>query len=378
PVADEAALRRVGEEGVLALIGDSTNVFRPGEAGSEAAVRESLIQLVGQFDDRVAVACFASNIARLESVAVAAEANDRRVALVGRSLRRMDEAARENGYLRDTRPFLSEDAAADLPRDEVLLLCTGSQGEPRAALARIAQNNHPSIVLEEGDAVIFSSRIIPGNEKAIGRLQNQLVRLGVHILTEQTHFVHVSGHPARDELARMYAHVRPRLAIPVHGEMRHLVEHAKLARDCQVPASLVVENGTVVRLAPGEPGVIDKVPAGRLGLDGNRLVPLGGTAVRDRQRLVDNGAAVATLVLDRAGRIVAEPVVTVHGLIDPDGDDAIGAALRGALRNAVDQMPPGSKRDDGAVREVVRSALRRTLKSDLGRRPITDIHLVRI
>jgi ribonuclease J len=377
-VSDEAALRRIGEEGVLALIGDSTNVFRPGEAGSEAAVRESLIQLVGSFKERVAIACFASNVARLESVAVAAAANHRRVALVGRSLRRMDEAARENGYLRDTPAFLSEEAAGDLPRDQVLLLCTGSQGEPRAALTRIAQNNHPNIALEEGDAVIFSSRIIPGNEKAIGRLHDQLVRLGVHVLTEQSHFVHVSGHPARDELARMYAHVRPRVAIPVHGEMRHLVEHAKLARECQVPESLVIENGAVVRLAPGAVAVIDKVPVGRLGLDGSRLLPLGGAIVRERQRLVNNGAAVATLVLDRAGRLVAEPVVTIHGLLDPEGDDPIGSGLREALREAIGQMPPGAKRDDGAVREVARAALRRVIRSDLGRRPVTEIHLVRV
>lgn len=378
PVADEVALRRVGAEGVLALIGDSTNVFRPGEAGSEAAVRDSLIELVGRFDQRVAIACFASNVARLESVAVAAAAHGRQTALVGRSLRRMDEAARENGYLHDTPPFLSEDAAADLPDDEVLLLCTGSQGEPRAALARIAHGTHPNIMLEQGDAVIFSSRIIPGNEKAIGRLQDQLVRLGVEVLTEQTHFVHVSGHPARDELARMYAHVRPRVAVPVHGELRHLVEHAKLALDCQVPASLVVENGSVVRLGPGEPAVIDQVPSGRLGLDGNRLVPLDSTIVRERQRMVTNGTAVATLVLDREGRLAAEPVITVHGLLDPESDDPIAAILRGALREAIGQMPPGSRRDDGAVREVARSVLRRTLKSELGRRPVTDIHVVRV
>jgi ribonuclease J len=378
PVADEAALQRVGAEGVLALIGDSTNVFRPGEAGSEAAVRDSLIELVGRFDQRVAIACFASNVARLESVAAAAAAHGRRAALVGRSLRRMDEAARENGYLRDTPAFLSEDDAGDLPDDEVLLLCTGSQGEPRAALARIAHGQHPHIMLEQGDAVIFSSRIIPGNEKAIGRLQDQLVRLGVEVLTENSHFVHVSGHPARDELARMYAHVRPRVAIPVHGELRHLVEHAKLARDCQVPASLVVENGSVVRLGPGEPAVIDQVPSGRLGLDGNRLVPLGSTIVRERQRMVNNGAAVATLVLDRDGRLVAEPVITVHGLLDPETDDPVAATLRGALREAVGQMPPGARRDDGAVREVARSVLRRLLKSELGRRPVTDIHVVRV
>ncbi|MBV8167754.1 MAG: ribonuclease J [Alphaproteobacteria bacterium] len=378
PTADEAALRRVGQEGVLALIGDSTNVFRPGEAGSEAAVRASLIELVAKHRQGVAIACFASNVARLESAAVAAQANGRQAALVGRSLWRMNEAARENGYLRDTPPFLSEERAAGLPPEDVLLICTGSQGEPRAALSRIAQGNHPNIALEDGGAVIFSSRIIPGNEKAIGRLQDQLTRLGVEVITEQTEFVHVSGHPARDELARMYSHVRPHVAVPVHGEMRHLVEHAKLARDCQVPVSVVVENGAVVRLAPGEPAIIDKVPVGRLGLDGSRLVPLDGTVMRDRQRLVHGGAATATLVLDRAGKLLAEPVVSAPGILDPEGDDAVGAAMREALRSAVDQMPPGARRDDGAVREVARSALRRVFKADLGRRPLTDIHLVRV
>src|SRR5271163_1389721 len=233
----------------------------------------------------------------------------------------------------------------------------------RASAARIAHGQHPNIMLEQGDAVIFSSRIIPGNEKSIGRLQDQLVRLGVEVLTEQTHFVHVSGHPARDELARMYAHVRPRVAVPVHGELRHLVEHAKLALDCQVPTSLVVENGSVVRLGPGEPTVIDQVPSGRLGLDGNRLVSLGSTMARERQRMVNDGAAIATLVLDRDGRLAAEPVITVHGVIDPESDDPVVAILRDALREALGKMPPGSRRDDGAVREVARSTLRRALKS---------------
>jgi ribonuclease J len=377
-VSDEAALRRLGEEGVLALIGDSTNVFKPGEAGSEAEVRESLIQLVGQFDNRVAVACFASNVARLESVAAAAAANDRQVALVGRSLYKMEEAARENGYLTDTPPFLSEEDIGYLPRDKILLLCTGSQGEPRAALSRIASNDHPHIVMEEGDTVIFSSRIIPGNEKSIGHLQDMLVRQGIEVVTEQDHFVHVSGHPCRDELARMYAQVRPRIAVPVHGELRHLVEHARVASECQVPQSVVAENGSVVRLAPGDPAIIDKVQVGRLGVDGNRLVPLGGTMLRERQRMVNAGTAVATLVLNGAGQLMADPQVSVHGLLDPEGDAGIAAGLQKAIRAAVEKLDKSARRDDAAVREAARLAVRRTMQTDVGRKPLTDVHLVRV
>ena len=244
-------MRRLGDEGVLALIGDSTNALRPGTSGSEADLRRSLTDLIGRYDARVAVACFASNVARLETIARAAAAHGREVALVGRSLWRIDKAARENGYLTDLPRFLTEDEAGYIPRDRIVLICTGSQGEPRAALARIARDDHPNIVLETGDVVIFSSRIIPGNEKAINRLQNALVRLGIEIVTEEDHFVHVSGHPARDELVRMYQMVRPQIAVPVHGEARHLIAHAELAGECQVPQPLVIQNGDMVRLARG-------------------------------------------------------------------------------------------------------------------------------
>ncbi len=248
---DEAALRRLGDEGVLAMVCDSTNALRPGSSGSEADLRHSLTELIGRYDARVAVACFASNVARLETIAHAAAAHGRDVALVGRSLWRIDKAARENGYLADLPPFLTEDEAAYIPRDRIVMICTGSQGEPRAALARIARDDHPNVELEPGDVVIFSSRIIPGNEKSIGRLQNALARLGVEIVTEQDHFVHVSGHPARDELVRMYQMVRPQIAIPVHGEARHLLAHAQLAGECQVPQPLIIENGDMVRLGSG-------------------------------------------------------------------------------------------------------------------------------
>ena len=376
--ADETALRRIGDEGVLALIGDSTNALRPGVSGSEADLRRSLTELIGRYDARVAVACFASNVARLETIARAAAGHGREVALVGRSLWRIDKAARENGYFADLPRFLTEDEAGYIPRGRIVLICTGSQGEPRSALARIARDDHPHIVLETGDVVIFSSRIIPGNEKAINRLQNGLVRFGVEIVTEEDHFVHVSGHPARDELVRMYQMVRPRVAIPVHGEARHLIAHAQLAGECQVQQPLVIQNGDVVRLAAAGGSVIDEVAVGRLASDGRGLLPLNGTALKDRRRVTFNGTAVATLVLDRYGRLAAPVTMSVIGVVERGAADAAAPALRSAVERAVDELPTGSRRDDEAVRDAVQRALRRILYERFGKRPLVEIHLVRI
>ena len=376
--ADETALRRIGDEGVLALIGDSTNALRPGVSGSEADLRRSLTELIGRYDARVAVACFASNVARLETIARAAAGHGREVALVGRSLWRIDKAARENGYFADLPRFLTEDEAGYIPRGRIVLICTGSQGEPRSALARIARDDHPHIVLETGDVVIFSSRIIPGNEKAINRLQNGLVRFGVEIVTEEDHFVHVSGHPARDELVRMYQMVRPRVAIPVHGEARHLIAHAQLAGECQVQQPLVIQNGDVVRLAAAGASVVDEVTVGRLASDGRGLLPLNGTALKDRRRVTFNGTAVATLVLDRYGRLAAPVTMSVIGVVERGAADAATPALRSAVERAVDELPTGSRRDDEAVRDAVQRALRRILYERFGKRPLVEIHLVRI
>jgi ribonuclease J len=376
--SDEAALRRLGDDGVLAMIGDSTNALRPGTSGSEADLRRSLIDLVGRYDARVAVACFASNVARLETIARAAAAHGREVALVGRSLWRIDKAARENGYLADLPRFLTEDEAGYLPRDKIVLICTGSQGEPRSALARIAREDHPNILLETGDVVIFSSRIIPGNEKAINRLQNALVRLGIEIVTEEDHFVHVSGHPARDELVRMYQMVRPRVAIPVHGEARHLVAHANLAKECQVQQPLVIQNGDMVRLTPNGAAIVDEVPVGRLASDGKGLLPVGGAALKDRQRVILNGSAVVTLVLDRQGRLVAPPAISLIGLVEDAAGSTALPFLRDALERGFDQLPAGPRRDDDGVRDTVRRVLRRAINDRFGKRPLIEIHLVRI
>ncbi len=375
--ADEDALRRLGDEGVLALVGDSTNVFTPGESGSEAELLASLTRLIGECENRVAVACFASNVARLETIANAAQANGRDVVLAGRSLWRIDAAARENGLLEDIPAFIEAEDAGHLPDDKVVIICTGSQGEPRAALWRIASDDHPHVTLSEGDTVIFSSRIIPGNEASIGRLHNQLVRRGVKVINTTDHFVHVSGHPARDELARMYQLARPKVAIPVHGELRHLVEHAKLARECQVADAIVIENGTMVRLGPGDPAIAGNAPVGRLVLDGNRLIPLDGDLVRQRTRALYNGTAVVTVVLNGGGGLAAPPQISSTGVLGED-DGATENKARDAARDAVEGMKAKKRDDDETIREAVRIAVRRSFRDSLDKKPLTTVHLVRI
>jgi ribonuclease J len=373
---DEARLRAIGDEGVLAIVCDSTNALKPGSSGSEGELRHSLTELIGRYDRRVVVACFASNVARLSTIAHAARAHDRDVALVGRSLWRMDKAARENGYLADVPRFLTEDEAGYVPRDKILLICTGSQGEPRAALARIAREDHPNVTLEEGDVAIFSSRIIPGNEKSIGRLQNALVRLGIDIVTEADHFVHVSGHPAQDELVRMYQMIRPRIAIPVHGEARHLAAHAELALQCQVQEALVIENGDLIRLDRGGGAIVDEVPVGRIASDGKSLLPIGGAVLQQRRRLAGDGSVVATLVVDRQGRLAAPPQVSLLGLAEANAEPA--AALADALADSMEGLPAKLRQDDNALREAARRVLRRGLNERFGKRPLIEIQLVRL
>ena len=376
PTTDEAALRRIGDEGVLAMIGDSTNALRPGESGSEASVGRSLAELVRSCRGRVAVACFASNVARLTSIARAAAAAGREVALVGRSLWRIEQAARETGYLQGVPNFLREDEGPWLPRDKVLFICTGSQGEVRSALARIAENEHPHVVLEAGDSAIFSSRVIPGNERAIGRLQNKLTSLGVEVLTEQDHFVHVSGHPAQDELTRMYQMVRPRVAIPVHGEFRHMKAHAALADACQVQQSIVAVNGEMVRIGPLPAAVIARVPTGRLALDGTRLRSLSGEGWKTRRRISFNGVAMATVVLDDAGATLTPPRVNLPGLVEDEPE--LPAVLAAEVTRAVNDLGPRERREDTAVSEAVRLAVRRGLKAYTGKRPVIEVQVVRV
>ncbi|MFI4987294.1 MAG: ribonuclease J [Alphaproteobacteria bacterium] len=377
-VTDAEALRRVGDEGVLAMVCDSTNVLRSGSSRSEGELRKSLAALVARAAQRVAIACFSSNVARLETIATVAEANGRHAALVGRSLWRIYEAALENGYLKGIPPFLSDAEAAFLPRDKVVLAMTGSQGEPRSALARVVAGEHPHIVLEAGDTAIFSSRIIPGNERAIVRLQGGLARAGVEIITELDEFVHVSGHPARDELAEMYRWVRPRIAVPVHGEVRHLIEHARFARACQVREAVVVANGDILRLAPGPAEIVGQAPSGRLALDGTALVPAEGEVVRSRARMVWNGVAVATVVVDATGELVAPAQLALPGLVGDESTAALAGEAQAAIAAALAALPKGARADDAALKEVVRVAIRRSIRLSRGKKPTIDVHLVRV
>jgi ribonuclease J len=374
-VTDEAALRRFGDEGVLAMVCDSTNVFVPGEAGSESDVRKSLSELIAKCRLRVAVTCFASNLARVESIAVAAEASGRHAVLVGRAINRMVEAAKENGYLLQMPRTVDEKEASWLPADKIVMICTGSQGEPGAALSRLAADEHPFLHLSPGDTVIFSSRIIPGNERSIGRLHNRLVAMGIEVITEKDSFVHVSGHPGRDELARLYQWVRPRVAIPVHGELRHMAEHAALARQMQVPETIIAPNGTLVRLAPGRSEIIDHVHSGRLALDGTQLIKLDPHALKTRRQIVFNGAATVTLVADRAGKLLAEPRVSVQGF---DASDEVNAACQDAVAAIMLAFKGQLRGEETGIRQETAILARRAFKQRLGKKPLTDVQIVRI
>jgi len=371
-LTDQDALKRLGDEGVLALVCDSTNALVAGESGSEARVRESLTNLIGTLKGRVAVTSFASNVARLETIARAAKTHGRQVALVGRAMHKITDAARETGYLKGFPSVIDEAEAAQLPPGRVLYLCTGSQGEPRAALARIAENNHPNVSLGKGDAVIFSSRVIPGNDLAIHELHNKLAALGVELLTSEDHFVHVSGHPCRDELAQMYRWTRPQIAVPVHGELRHQSEHARLARSLQVPQAIVPENGQLIRLAPGRASVIDEVPSGRVHMDGRVMIEEGAGLSRNRRALAYAGMIAITLVLDGKGGIATEPSVIIEGIPEP-----VHAAIRGALDEPIKRHNP-KRSDVSDLKESVRRAARRAAESAWGKKPVTRVEVVEI
>ncbi len=373
-VTDENALRALGDEGVLAMVCDSTNVFVPGEAGSEADVRDSLMELVGALRGKVAVACFASNVARLETVLKVAAAHDRHVCLVGRSMHRMIEAARNVGILTDIPPLVDEDEAGYLPHDHVLYLCTGSQGEPRAALSRIANGTHRQVSLGTGDSVIFSSRVIPGNEIAIYDLQNQLAESGVRIITEKDHFVHVSGHPCRDELAAMYQWVQPHLAIPVHGERRHLLEHGALTRELQIPSTVVPKNGTLVRLAPGPGAIIDEVPSGRLYLDGQVLLSEGSAHLRERRKMAYCGTVGLSVVMSDDGDVLAPPMVRFQGIPDVMSEDtSLLERVEREAAYALDRLSQKKRRDEIMLEQVLRRAARRTVEEVWGKKPVVDV-----
>jgi ribonuclease J len=378
PLTATDDLEAFGREGVLAMIGDSTNILNPGTSGSEAEVRDSLRALIGGLENRVVLTTFASNIARLETAARVAEAVGRQPAAVGRSMHRMIEVAREVGYLEGLPPLLNERAASELPRGRVLWLATGCQGEPRAALTRIAAGQHPSVRLEPGDAVIFSSKIIPGNERTLYNLHNSLISQGIEVITERDHFVHVSGHPCRDEVEQMYHWIRPQIAIPVHGEARHLHEHLAFARRLGVPHTLEVKNGDLVRLAPGPAMVIDEVPTGRLVLENQELIAAEDELFRTRRRLMNHGTILVGLVLDQYGALLASPRLSTFGAVDLEREPGLYDGVLDQIEDAIEDLDDDAVLDDERIRQAVRTAVRQALKLVRDRRPIIEVQITRL
>ncbi|MEO0878710.1 MAG: ribonuclease J [Pseudomonadota bacterium] len=370
PHTDDATLKKLGDEGVLAMICDSTNVLSPGESGSESDVRENLARVIGAQEGRVAVTTFASNVGRVVSICEAAYQNDRSVCLIGRSMLRIVDVAREVGLFPDGMRFVDAKEAGYLPREHVLYLCTGSQGEPRAALSRIARDDHPDLTLNDGDTVIFSSKIIPGNEREIYDLQNDLVELGVKIITEKDEFIHVSGHPCRDELKQMYAWVRPEIAIPVHGEARHLEEHADFALEQGAKRALSPRNGDMIQLSPAGPDIVEEVPAGRWHLDGTVLLSEGAGPMRERRKLGFAGCVTVSVALDARGRLAAPSVVALAGApLSTDDEDDVQGFLEEAVDNALDETPRTKMSDDGAVEAIIKRVIRTRMSALWGKRP---------
>ena len=379
-LTDADALKKLGEDGVLAVVGDSTNAMVPGHSGSELDVQKNLTELFGEFDAQIAVTCFATNVGRIKSIYEAAKANNRKVSLVGRSLWSVDEAARNSGYLLDVPPFLDDDGANMVGGENVVYICTGSQGEPRAALARISNNDHPAMRLSEGDVMIFSSRTIPGNDRAVDRIKNRFLINGVNVITERDAPIHVSGHPYRDELKQLYSWVKPKSVIPVHGEHMQQEKHADLARECGVPETFIPVNGDVIEITKDGLRPVGEVKSGILALEGNRIVPVDNEAILTRKRMMFNGSAVVTVVLDARGNLVADPRITALGVLDEtsDQDTPHLAAAEAEVAKALQNMPKHMRTNDDEVSELVRVTARRFFNERFDRKPQTRVHLIRV
>lgn len=374
---DEKRLRELGEQGVVALIGDSTNAVRDGRSPSETEVAATITKLVKAAKGRVAVTTFASNVARIRAVADAAREAGREVVLVGRAMDRVVQVARETGHLDGVQEFRSAEYYGHFPPDKVLALCTGSQGEPRAALARIANDDHPLVTLNKGDTVIFSSRTIPGNEKAVGRIVNNLVLQGIEIITDRDALVHVSGHPRRDELRDMISWVRPPVLIPAHGEALHLAEHAKLARAAGVPRVVTIKNGDMVRLAPGDASIIGQVQAGRLYKDGKLLEDEKSKAVVERRRLAFGGCAFVSIAMTETGELADDPEVTMVGIpLKTKSGELIDDVVFDVVVSTVENLPRPKRRDPDGLAESLRRAVRAAIADPWGKKPLVTVHVV--
>jgi len=371
-------LKEIGKEGVLAMICDSTNVFSIGRSGSELDVRKSLLNIMSRFKKRIIVTSFASNVARMETIFYCAEKIGRQISLVGRSMNRIYKAAKQCGYLKDVIEPVDLREAKNIPREKIVYLCTGSQGEPMGAMMRISNFTHPDVHIEKGDAVLFSSKIIPGNEKKLYKLHNQLVKNGVEVISEESEFVHVSGHPNREDLKDMYNWVKPKCVIPVHGEHRHMIEHISFAKEMQVPYPVQVENGDIVKLYPGDkPEVYDKAPSGRLYLDGNISVDEDSKSIKDRKNLSSNGYMEVTILVTPKGNIHQKPILTFKGLPIIEEEEFI-YGLEEEIENKTRTFSLNSKKQEKNLIDAVKIVCRKYSKEKTGKKPFTNINLVRI
>ena len=371
-------LKEIGEEGVLTMICDSTNVFSAGRAGSELDVRKNMLKIMERLKKRVIITSFASNVARMESAFYCAEKTGRQIALVGRSMHRIYKAARQCGYLQNVIEPLDARDARNISREKIVYLCTGSQGEPMGAMTRISNYTHPDVFVERGDAVVFSSKIIPGNEKKLYKLHNQLVREGIEVISEDSEFIHVSGHPNREDLKDMYDWIKPNSVIPVHGEHRHMIEHINFAKEMQVPYPVRVENGDIVKIYPGEkPEVYDKAPSGRLYVDGYISVEENAQSIKERKNLSSNGLIEATLIITANGNIHNKPLLTFRGLPIYEKDE-FTFNLEEKIEKTAKSFSLNNKKQESNLIDALKITCRKYTKEKIGKKPYTNINLVRI
>ena len=375
---DQTKLKEIGNKGVLAMICDSTNVFSHGRAGSEADVRTNLLKLMSNLKKRIIVTSFASNVARMETIFYCAEKTKRQISLVGRSMHRIYKAAKQCGYLKNVISPIDAREAKKISREKIVYLCTGSQGEPMGAMMRIINYTHPDVFIEKEDTVIFSSKIIPGNEKKLYKLHNQLVKNQIDVISEETDFVHVSGHPNREDLRDMYDWVKPKSVIPVHGEHRHMAEHISFAKEMQVPYPVQVENGDIVRLFPGQkPEVFDKAPVGRLYVDGIISVNEDSQSIRERKNLANNGYLEVTILINGKGKLFKKPLVSFKGLPIEEAQDFF-YDLEDEIKNISRTFSLNNKKQESNLIEALKISCRKIVKEKTGKKPYTNINLVRI
>ena len=372
---DEEVLSRYGDEGVLAMVCDSTNVFVEGVSGSEADVRVTLADIIRQCPERAIVTTFSSNIARLESIIYAARDAGRQVAVAGKSIWRMIHAAQSAGYLQDVPEFLTDIQGMEKPRNKVVFICTGCQGESRAALSKIARGEHPAIRLSPNDSVIFSSRTIPGNEASIGYIVNKLTTMGMEIIKDHEGLIHVSGHPARGELQRMYELVRPRISVPVHGEARHIHEQALFAKELGVPTSIEPYNGVVINLTAEKPGIIGQVHSGYLALDGSSLIDSNSPVIRTRRKIRDDGFMLVSLALRKNGELAGPIKIAAPGCLDPQEDQEIFEDLEDEITALITRPSKGNGGKGKALDEAIRNVIRKIIREELGKKPVLDVHI---